>query len=455
MHISEDQLAIDWTLTAQDRAFIGQSTRGQDQRLCCAVDLCHLRAHARFMNNNEELPINAWHYLACQLDYAPPTRLPRLQRQKTIAAMRQKIIQYLDYRPFDASAQATLKDWVKARVHTHVVERKVLMQQAKEYLKACKIILPVPTQLGRMIAKSVTENLEDLYIHIIQAFGIPKLKVLDRFLEPEHELYVRLIDLKRYPANPTAQEMNTYLDYFEQLDQLAILDTNLSKISADVIAYLSQMGRYYNIFDLKKMRSSTKCYAIMICFLYESSKNILDLLVKMHSELLTTIQRKARNEVNEECLQWAGQAKGKLKPASCFIRQAMEEKNQELCLSDFIKQFNTTALLKSVDLCDAIETLEEAGLADHIMTRFMYLRRYTKQFLKLDFGAAKGVGPLLKAIEILRQLHNHEIKKLPDAVPTGFLQKMWKDVLYDEAGKIRPDYWEMGVYYALALSRVK
>ena len=48
MDISEDQLAIEWTLTDSDLLFISQQSRGRENRICFAADLCIIRAHPDF-----------------------------------------------------------------------------------------------------------------------------------------------------------------------------------------------------------------------------------------------------------------------------------------------------------------------------------------------------------------------------------------------------------------------
>ncbi|WP_040534773.1 Tn3 family transposase [Legionella drancourtii] len=67
----------------------------------------------------------------------------------------------------------------------------------------------------------------------------------------------------------------------------------------------------------------------------------------------------------------------------------------------------------------------------------------------MELKAKVGLKSLLSGLEILRKLHAEEIDALPENVPTEFLPQMWKDVLYDEDGKIKPHHWEMGFYYAL------
>ena len=106
-------------------------------------------------------------------------------------------------------------------------------------------------------------------------------------------------------------------------------------------------------------------------------------------------------------------------------------------------------MLETASACEAIDKLESSGVTDHIVNRFSYIRQFSKRFLTLKLNASTGLASLLKAIEILRKHHAGEIKKLPEDLPTDFLPKMWKDVVYDENGKVQAHHWEMGLYYAL------
>jgi len=47
--ISEDQLAIDWTLTEQDMDFVTSNSRGGNQHLKLAAQLCYLRRYGVFI----------------------------------------------------------------------------------------------------------------------------------------------------------------------------------------------------------------------------------------------------------------------------------------------------------------------------------------------------------------------------------------------------------------------
>lgn len=449
MDISEDQLAIEWTLTEQDIQFVFQNSRGQENRICFAADLCITRAHHRFLERNESLPLKATNYLSQQLDYTPILTPISFSLKSDTYLGRKKIMDYLGLRELDEFEKMALQQWLETKIRSQVYDRKLLIHEARNYLKTRQIMLPASTVLGRLLARVTKETFEKMYEHIVYSFPESERTKLDSLLSQENGMYANLVEFKRSPSNPNAKVILNYLDYFEQLESLGIMNLNLSSFHPDVIENLAKMGKHYSVHDLKQLASQPKRYAILVCFLFETAKNILDLLVKMNSELLTEIQRKARNEVQYDRTTLSKKSKGKLKEASHFIRCALQNPVADITLAEFIKGFNHEQLFRSADICDAIETLEESGLAESIATRLHYLRRYTKRFLSLDFEAAKGSKSLLKGVEILKKYQTGTIKKLPDNVPIRFLPKMWKDCLYDASGKIQPLYWEMGVYYAL------
>lgn len=64
IEITEDQLAIDWTLTDTDLQFIKNKS---NQNIKFATQMCYLRAHGRFVSKDDVIPYAALSYLARQL----------------------------------------------------------------------------------------------------------------------------------------------------------------------------------------------------------------------------------------------------------------------------------------------------------------------------------------------------------------------------------------------------
>ena len=449
MEISEDQLAIDWTLTENDINFVIKNSRGADNRICFAANLCFLRAHSQFITRRDSIPLIAVNYLARQLEYDLMSQVPSCMFHSP-EGTQTKIIKYLNYREFDNSEKELLEKWLLNCLREKFYDKKILTQIAKEHLQLREVVLPPPISLGRILAGAIKKAREQLYSHIVFRYPPENLKKLDKLLiSKKSGIYAALSTFKQSPPAPSAKVINEYLDYFEHIDKLGILELDLSFISKDVIESFARMGRCYTAYDLRNMNMETKKYAIVICFLYNCGKNILDQLVQMHNDLLSGIHRRARNRIKNRKEKLTKKSKGKLRNAGAFIKQAIQKKETTISLAEFISSFNIESLSISADLCEKLDDIDESGVTENITSSFNYLRRFTKRFFRLDFEAAKGSDAIIRSIEILKRYQEGIIKDIPEDAPTDFLPKMWKDILRDSNGLIIPKYWETGLYYAL------
>lgn len=445
--ITEDQLAIDWTLTDTDLHFIKKNS---NQNLKFATQLCYLRAYGRFISKDDVIPYAALSYLAKQLDLTFSS-VPVFSRDHHSYTQREKIRVYLGYTVFSDKEALQLEEWLVSQLCKEILDKKQLIEMAMSYLKSCQIVLPSLITLGRVVSQKVNQAIEGFHSRIAETLS-PSLRAnLFLLITPEHKkAYAQLAELRTSPQNANSEVMNRYLDYFEEIEKLGILDCNLSPIHPDVITELAQKGRYYDAFQLRNMASKLKQEAIIICFLHETAKTILDYLVFLFKRILLDTNRRAKNEVSAEREKASRQNKGKFKPASDFIKSAFSQAAfKELTLGQFVTQFNEATLLETASACEAIDELESSGITDHIVNRFSYIRQFSKRFLTLKFSASTGLDSLLNSIDLLRKLHAGEIKKLPSDLSIDFLPKIWKDVVYDENGHIRLHHWEMGLYYAL------
>ena len=445
--ITEDQLAIDWTLTDNDIQFISKNS---NHSIKFATQLCYLRAHGRFIGKDDVIPFTPLSYIAKQLGQQLSVT-PVFEKNSHTYIQQEKIRNYLGYCSFNAEESLKLEAWLVDQLRKETMDKKQLIDMAIGHLKTCRIVLPPSITLSRLVSQKVNEAIEGFHRSIAESLAPDKRKLLHQLITPEHkEAYAQLAELRTSPQNANSDVMNQYLDYFDEIEQLGILECNLSAIHPDVIIELAKKGRYYTATQLRDIASELKQEAIIICFLHETAKTILDYIIALFKRILLDTNRRSKNEVSAERELVSRRNRGKFKPASDFIKQAFSQAAVEkLTLVQFVVQFNETTMLESASACEAIDKLESSGITDHIVNRFSYIKQFSKRFLTLKLSARVGLTSLLESMEIIRKLHSGEIKKLPDDVPTDFLPKMWKDVVYDDNKKIRAHHWEMGFYYAL------
>ena len=66
--MNEEKILLEWLLASEEIEFIIEKSRGTENRLKYAVQICHLRIQGRFVENWEEITISILNYLSKQLE---------------------------------------------------------------------------------------------------------------------------------------------------------------------------------------------------------------------------------------------------------------------------------------------------------------------------------------------------------------------------------------------------
>jgi TnpA family transposase len=455
--ITEDRLAKDWTLSDQDRDFILNNFRGSIQKMRYAIQLCNLRYSGSFITDRLKFSLKVVNYLSRQLDLEPLLEVPDLAFKDADYSRLQKIQEHLFFKNFDHIEKENLRIWLLKKIQDHILDKKELTVRTREYLRLRRIVLPPPSRLGRFIANSMKEAHTDLYRKITECYPKKDLPELDALLERgEGNLYSKLMNFKQPPPIANAKAINHFLSSFKILEGLKISECNLSDMNPKVLGTLAQLAKDQSAWDLRRIKPDEKRYAIVICFLVESAKTILDTIMDMHGLLLGDIERRSKNEFKNQRIFMIRDAKASRRKTLNFMKGALAIKDpNKITLADYLATFDRQDLQNAVDKVEAYEDFEERGAIKNIVKRFSYLRKYSKAMMKLNFEASSGNKSLLSAIHILRQYHASEGKDFPLNPPVNFLPKSWRDTLYDENGKFLRQYWEVGVYYAMKSSLTK
>ena len=66
--MNEEKILLEWLLSSEEIEFIIEKSRGVENRLKYAVQICHLRIKGRFVEDWEEITINILNHLSKQLE---------------------------------------------------------------------------------------------------------------------------------------------------------------------------------------------------------------------------------------------------------------------------------------------------------------------------------------------------------------------------------------------------
>ena len=107
-----------------------------------------------------------------------------------------------------------------------------------------------------------------------------------------------LAALQQYPPEATATALKTYIDRYHLVRDLGLAQLDLSDMRPGIIEHLARLTRRYDVRALRRFPAPRR-YALVLCFLVEMQKTLLDYVVAMHDQLLTTKCREARHVYEE------------------------------------------------------------------------------------------------------------------------------------------------------------
>ncbi|MBF0333917.1 MAG: DUF4158 domain-containing protein [Alphaproteobacteria bacterium] len=393
---SEDDLARHWCLTPADLVEIGRC-RGDDHRRGFALQLCMLRAYGRFLDDYRHAPLRIVNHLSRQLGLPPVLFLDRPGRGPTERDQAARIRRHLGLRSFDAGAEADLRGWLRqgALEGRGAAE---LLARVEDRLRGWRIVLPAQGTLERLVASEVTRATATLFDAVAARLPERLRAAIDLLIEvPEGDARSSLFRLKDRAKSATAAAIKGDLVRLGLIEELLGDGVDLTGIDSMVVRQLGQLGRRYDAGDLRRF-ARPKRDALVACILIEGRKTLLDRIVEMHDQFLTTMNRRARNAVKTREGPLRRRARAGMERVLGGI-EALAEAEGEQTVAAFRRQVDAPALLEAAAACRAFDRLEQRGHLDAMLARWGLLRQYFPAFLALPFQAAPGGEMVLGPIE--------------------------------------------------------
>jgi TnpA family transposase len=446
-NFSDEEMARDWTLSASDRQEVEKYRK--NFRLFAALQLCSVRLHGRFLNQVHDLSPHLINYLGQQLDLPPSLAIGAPERKATYTDHRHNIMKYLGFQRFDDNAQERLESWIEQQARLGILPDE-LFQQVEKHLLNKRVLLPGPSVLERLIIHVCSDVHLQLFEMIFQQLSPELRQAIDRLLmAPDDEQRSYFYRLKEYPPAATISSMQSYLQRYQTVTETGIDDFETQMLSPSFVNYLFKQAKRCSAKDLKRF-ANHKRYALMICFLLETRKTLLDHLVTMHDQYVMDISRQARNVHEKKHRALRKRQKGAIDvvlETTHFLLDWPED--QPLSKQDIWRQVNEVKLRSSLDDLHEFKRLEERGYGDLLVARYPSLRKYFANFIHLPFAGEQGNDHLTQGIEIVRKLDSGDLKRLPRTAPTDFVPKELRRVLKDQSGNLNRNVWEMGLALAI------
>jgi len=444
---SDEEMARDWTLSEADKKEV--SRYRTSSRLFIAIQLCAVRLYGRFLVEVNNLSPRIVNYLNGQLELPPSLTIHTPDRDATFSEQRKNILTYLGFSKYDGAVQACLEKWLSKQVEQGYLPDELFLR-AEQYLLNGKVVLPGSSVMERLIISICSDVHERLFESLYRQLSVKIRQAIDELLvavpgEQRSLFYL----LKEYPPSATITSIQSYLERYRSLDGTGINVIESRIVDPALMDYLYKLARRYNAKDIKRFKEN-KRYSLMLCFLLETRKVLLDHLVKMHDQYIMDMLRKGKQVYEKKHREFRKRQKRAVDIVLDTTHVILNwPDDQPLNKADLWQRVDKKKLLGSVDDLHIFKRLEERGYGDILLARYPSLRKYFPEFLNLPFQAKPGTEPLLKSIQLIRQLDAGELKNLPDDVPTCFIPKELRRSFKGKDGKIQRNSWEMGVAIAI------
>lgn len=446
--LSEDEIIRDWSLSTDDSIFI-KKFRKQYQ-LWGFLQVCALRLFGQLLDNPNTLDTRIIGH-ACKLlglDIVGTVNLP--MRDATRTDYKKSIFSHLNFRPFN-DAKAIFYDWLQQKMQTGMLIPEKLISEAEVFLIVNQVALPTLYYLKREINSFCSKHQEKIFSGIYQQLSEALIDMIDDMLEiiPDEDI-TWFQKFKEYPGSSSISVLQDYFERYQKVEKIDLSLVDTGTVDSDLARYFYQLAKHYDAYQIKRFKPS-KRYALMVLFLAESKKVLMDYLIQLHDQYISNICRECRNAHLKTLKLYKNKNERAIDKIERFIDFILaQEDDHSLSVSDLYSHSTEKSDLQQArnDMHE-YQVLSRFGYAKLIQNRYSSMRRYFADFIQLPFLIEKGGQSLEQSIELVRKLDKQEIAKIPSDMDTKFMDGQLTIAMRDKNGEIKRNLWEMGLAVAI------
>lgn len=443
-NISDYELGSHFTLSPADIEVIKRHRRDSN-RLGFALQLCVLRFPGWTLSDVHNVPHCVVDYIAKQLDIDSEELKSYAGREQTKHEHLDEIRREFGFRNFTAHHYRQVFQFLLQ----HAMENgnaEYLIRTTIEELRKQKVILPAMTIIERLVWE-VRQRAEDkIFKRLVSSLTTEQMGKLDDMLSlmPETSK-TYLAWLRDIPGTSSPESFLKVVEKLEYIRTLR-LQIDIKGIHPNRLRQLSRIGSRYESHSLRRF-DTPKRYAILIAYLLELIQDLTDHAFEIHDRQIMSLLSKGR-KTQEELQKQNGKSINEKVVHFAHLGKALIKARRE-GVDPFVA---LEAVMPWEELVQSVEEAEQLArpvdydYLDLLEKKFYTLRKYTPTLLNVfEFRSTKSAQPLIKAIDIIRDMNETGKRKVPEGAPLNFVSNRWQKHVYDDDGSINRHYYEMAV----------
>lgn len=461
--LSEREIAQYFTLSADDLVVIRQQ-RGKNNRLGFALQLCALRFPGRPLHELPYIPLPVLAYVAEQVGTPVEALATYAQRRNTTYDHLGKIRATFGYRDYDWSAMlATARAIFPLAMESD--SRFPLVEVALETLRSKRVIAPPILELERLVYRIMQLAKRTFYQKLSSVIDDEQRRQLDAVLrnEPGSSGKTRLGWLKIPPKHISGKSLRHLLERIAYLEALALPPLPL-QVPLARIHQLARRGQHYQVQAFIRIRHPHRRYAVLLAYLTDLQKELIDQAVNMLHDLVRELERKGERQQERHFKKNTRQINHNLhilnRAVKAFLQAYTDQRDAFGTVFGVVDEATLRAAVDSTDQLARPVDLDTLDLIEH---RYIAVRRSLLMLYRiLTFQPVLSPHPALLALDHIILLANkgkrvklveQQVKRDTFVAPLTFLKRTrwFKHVLVGRK-HINPNYYEAAAFERLDLA---
>ncbi len=309
-----------------------------------------------------------------------------------------------------------------------------------------KIILPSMATIERAVwetRKRTEEKIFKMLSSLLTELQIAKLDRVITTMPESSKTY--LAWLREIPGTSSPDSFLKVIEKLEYIRDLQ-LQVDTKGIHPNRLRQLSKIGSRYEPHSFRRF-NDTKKYAILVAYLLELIQDLTDLAFEIHDRQIMILLSKGRRAQEELQIQNGKSINEKVvlfADLGAALIKARSEGTDPFVALDAVMPWDQ--IVASVEVAKRLARPVDYDYLDLLEKKFYALRKYTPTLLKsLEFRSTKSAEPLMKAVDIIRDMNETGKRKVPEGAPLNFVSNRWQKHVYDDDGTINRHYYEMAV----------
>ena len=323
-----------------------------------------------------------------------------------------------------------------------------LHKRAEEFLAEQLILRPSEATIARLVGEQRQRARDHIVDRVVEDVSRAMASRLDTLLVVgDGEAVSPIQAIKSNPGHPSVESMRVAVRKLRLIEETGVLALDLSWLSNNYQRAFFHKVRKSSAHRLREVKEPMR-WAVLACFLWQSYGDAVDHVVVMFSKLMTKMERKADDALEEQMGQHKRTIRAALGALALLGPVILDETLPEQGFREkLFAQVPRDELAERVARATEWVSGRKSDSLHGVVTRYGTLRRFAPAFLEaVSFLQEDGSenGPCLQALEVLRDLNASNKRKLPTGTSTEFLSTRWKRII-GSGDEVNRSAWECAV----------